>query len=100
MRSVVILLFLAISMASCSEKASLNDDDERYVEITLAMMKTRAKVAQAGADSLQLRRSLDSVYKVFKIDSTEYVRMSVELAERPDHALLAYQTIRDSLGLK
>jgi hypothetical protein len=100
MRIFLSLFILAMGIASCSEKASLNDDDERYIEITLAMMKTRAKVVQAGADSLQLRRSLDSVYRAFKIDSTEYVRMSVELAERPDHALLAYQTIRDSLGLK
>lgn len=100
MRPLLCLVLAGTLFASCSKKPGLSDDDERYIEITLALMRARANVAQAGADSLHLRRSLDSVYKAYEIDSTQYVRMSEELAERPDHALLTYQTIRDSLGLK
>ena len=99
MRGLITLLILGGLCASCTKKASLTDDEERYVQITLAIMKTRATTAQS-TDSLLLGRRLDSVYKVFDIDSAEYVRMSGELAEKPNHALLAYQTIRDSLGLK
>jgi hypothetical protein len=99
MRLIAVLLVLGLC-ASCTKKASLTDEEERYVDITLAIMKTRADIARAGADSLQLRRSLDSVYKVFKTDSAAYVKMSVDLTEKPNHALLAYQAIRDSLGLK
>ena len=100
MRPVIALLILGSVLASCSKKASLSSDEERYVEITLAIMKTRAKVAQQGADSVRLKSALDSIYKVYEIDSAGYVQMSAELAERPSHAVLAYQAIRDSLGLK
>jgi hypothetical protein len=99
MRLCIAVLLIGLC-ASCTKKASLTDDEERYVKITLAIMKTRADLARAGADSLQLGRSLDSVYKAFETDSASYIKMSVALAERPNHALLAYQTIRDSLGLK
>lgn len=101
MRSLPLIALLAVSglLVSCSKKASLSDDEERCVEITLAMMRARASAGQS-ADSLLLGRKLDSLYKVFGIDSAAYVKMSVDLAERPNHALLAYQTIRDSLGLK
>lgn len=100
MKHLIALLVLSGLCASCTKKASLTDEEERYVQITLAVMKARAVTAQLGADSLQLRRSLDSIYKAFETDSAAYVRMSVDLAEKPNHALLAYQTIRDSLGLK
>jgi hypothetical protein len=99
MRLMFAIVLLSLC-ASCTKKASLTDDEERYVKITLAIMKTRANLAKTGADSLQLRRSLDSVYKAHQTDSAAYVRMSVALTEKPNHALLAYQTIRDSLGLK
>ena len=100
MRSLILLLLSGTLLASCSDKPSLSSDDERFVEITLAIMKTRAKIAQAGADSVRLKSALDSIYKAYEIDSAGYVLMSAELAERPANAVLAYQTIRDSLGLK
>jgi hypothetical protein len=99
MRLLIAILVSSALCASCTKKASLTDDEERYVQITLAILKARATTAQS-TDSLQLGRTLDSVYKAFETDSADYVRMSVELADKPDHALLAYQTIRDSLGLK
>ncbi len=99
MRLLIAILVTSALCVSCTKKASLTDDEERYVQITLAVMKARA-TTDKSTDSLQLGRTLDSVYKAFEIDSAEYVRMSVELAEKPNHALLAYQTIRDSLGLK
>ena len=100
MKPFILLMMVGLALASCSKKPSLNSDEEQFVEITLAIMKTRAQIAQQGADSVRLRSALDSIYKVYEIDSAGYVRMSAELAERPSHAVLAYQTIRDSLGLK
>ena len=100
MKWLLIIVLLAPSVVSCTKKTSLTSDEEQFVEITLALMRTRANVASSGGDSVQLRRSLDSIYKAYDIDSAQYVEMSAELAERPGHALLAYQTIRDSLGLK
>ena len=127
MRLLFAACILSFFSLGCSEEPSLTEEDERFVQVTLALMRARANVAQmidttaqnsdttvasdsvsiaqweaqkAVTQSARLRLAIDSVYKRFEIDSVEYHKLSVGLVERPKVALLAHQAIRDSLGIK
>lgn len=100
-----LLLVLIFGFAGCTVKPTLTDDEERFVEITIALMKARANVAQTTiGDTLNqpiaLKSAIDSVYKRFGIDSAGYHELSVSLADNPAHAVLAHQAIKDSLKIK
>jgi hypothetical protein len=105
MRRLAASLLFIVTIAGCSQEPSLSDEEERFVDITLALMRARANVAQINDtnqlnQSQRLRVAIDSVYKRFEIDSVEYHKLSVALADKPSHALLAHQAIKDSLGIK
>lgn len=103
MRKLILIVILGFT--ACTVKPTLTDDEERFVEITIALMKARANVAQTTInDTLRqhttLKSAIDSIYRRFGIDSAGYHELSVSLGDNPAHAVLAHQAIKDSLKIK
>jgi hypothetical protein len=90
---------LSVSVASCGDKSKLSSEDIDYVRLTAALMKAKSS-APPSADSLWLKSKLDSIMQSFHTNAKDYVARTTALADDPEHTLIIYKAINDTLGLK
>jgi hypothetical protein len=93
------LLCVAASFVACGDKNKLSGDEISYVRLTAALMKVKS-TAPPTADSLWLKPKLDSIMKSFHMDQNRYIAASSALKDDPEHTLIIYHAIKDTLGLK
>ncbi len=94
-----ICIFFVLSVAACSGKSALNDDDTAYIETTLDLLKTRANFIPTE-DSMQIKLSLDSVYRRHHTSAANYKAQTLTMTDDPKKAEAIFGAINDSISKK
>ncbi|MBS1902991.1 MAG: hypothetical protein JSS75_04745 [Bacteroidetes bacterium] len=94
MRSKLFVAALAaMLLGGCQKDDALTAAEQRYVKLSVALLNARA----VGTDSAMVRLKLDSVYRLFKTDSTTFRTESEAFSSKPDRAEKVFRAISDSL---
>lgn len=100
MRSKLFVCLLSLALLACAEEEDASPiDDQKYIDVTLALLKARSTPIP-GPDSTNVRPRLDSVFTSHKLTPEEYRKMSEALASDPERALRLHNVIKDSLGIR
>lgn len=90
---LLIGLFVAGALCACAKSEALDESEQKYVNLSLALIRARAP----QTDSLGVRRALDSVYRTFKSDSATFHASTLAFDKSPDRSSLVFRAISDSL---
>jgi len=94
-----LLFLIALLVSSCAGKVSLTPADTEYIITTLDLLKTRANFASAE-DSINIKLSLDSVYRKHHTSAADYQAKTVALSDDRKHAEAIFGAINDSINKK
>ncbi len=96
---IVAIFFLALLISSCGDKSKLTSDEISYVRLTSSLVKAKSS-APPTADSVWLKYKLDSIMRSYHTDQKSYVAATTALSSDPEHTVIIYHAIKDTLGLK
>ena len=92
-------ILAVLCIAACTTKPGLSSKDIAYVQTTVDLLRTRANFAP-NEDSVQIKFSMDSVYRRHHTSAAEYQKQSAALADDPKRAGMVFDAINDSIAKK
>ena len=89
------LLALAF-VIGCAKSEKLDDEEQEYVHLTVALAKIKAK----AADSSEYQHLRDSIFRAFQTTKSAYTAKTESLTEKTERTSIIFRAIGDSLKIR